>query len=64
MGCVLLHMMHLALPQQFPFTIIEMMGPWILYGFAVAAGIGIISGLVPAIQASRLSVINGLRRVA
>lgn len=64
MGCGLLHMMHLALPQQFPFTIIEMMGPWILYGFGVAAAIGIISGVVPAIQAAQLSVINGLRRVA
>jgi putative ABC transport system permease protein len=63
MGCGLLHMMHLALPQQFPFTLIEMMGPWITYGFFVAGGIGLISGLVPAIQASRLSVIDGLRRV-
>jgi len=63
MGCGLLHMMHLALPQQFPFTLIEMMGPWITYGFFVAGGIGLISGLIPAIQASRLSVVNGLRRV-
>lgn len=64
MGCGLLHMMHLALPQQFPFTIPEMMGLWLFYGFFVAGFIGIISGLVPAIQASRMSVINGLRRVA
>jgi putative ABC transport system permease protein len=64
MGCGLLHLMHLALPQQFPFTILEMIGPWILSGFVIAGFIGIISGLVPAIQASRLSVINGLRRVA
>lgn len=63
MGCGLLHLMHLAMPQQFPFTLIEMMGPWITYGFFVAGGIGLISGLIPAIQASRLSVINGLRRV-
>lgn len=64
MGCGLLHMMHLALPQQFPFTIAEMLGPWILYGFFVAGLIGLISGLIPAFQASRLSVVNGLRRVA
>ena len=64
MGCGLLHLMHLALPQQFPFTIIEMMGPWISYGFFVAGGIGLVSGLIPAFNASRLSVINGLRRVA
>lgn len=64
MGCGLLHMMHLALPQQFPFTIIEMMGPWISYGFIVAGFIGIVSGLIPAINASRLSVVDGLRRVA
>ena len=64
MGCGLLHMMHLILPQQFPFTILEMMGAWISYGFIVAGCIGIISGLIPAFNASRLSVIDGLRRVA
>ncbi len=64
MGCGLLHLMHLGLPQQFPFTIIEMLGPWISYGFIISGFIGIISGMIPAFNASRLSVIDGLRRVA
>ena len=64
LGCLMLQMMHTAVPQQFPFSIFEMLGPWIAYGFIVAALIGLISGMVPAIRASRLSVIDGLRRVA
>jgi putative ABC transport system permease protein len=64
MGCGLLHMLHLAAPQQFPFTIAEMIGPWISYGFIVAGFIGFVSGLIPAINASRMSVVDGLRRVA
>ena len=64
LGCLMLQMMHTAVPQQFPFSIFEMLGPWIAYGFIVAALIGLISGIVPAIRASRLSVIDGLRRVA
>ncbi len=64
LGCLLLHAFHNAAPQQFPFTISEMMGPWLSYGFLVAGFIGIISGLIPAFNASRISVIDGLRRVA
>jgi ABC-type antimicrobial peptide transport system permease subunit len=41
-----------------------MLGPWISYGFIVAAVLGIVSGLVPAIRAAQLSVIDGLRRIA
>lgn len=39
--------------------------PWpvALSGFALSLAIGLFSGLIPAIQASRLSVINGLRKV-
>jgi putative ABC transport system permease protein len=39
--------------------------PWntAIAGFLVAIGIGLFSGLFPAIQASRLSVVNGLRKV-
>jgi putative ABC transport system permease protein len=39
--------------------------PWTtaLGGLVVALGIGAFSGLVPAIRASRLSVVNGLRKV-
>ena len=39
--------------------------PWstAIVGLLVALTIGVVSGLVPALQASRLSVINGLRKV-
>lgn len=35
----------------------------IAWGLAVAAGIGLASGLIPAVLAARLSVVNGLRRI-
>jgi ABC-type antimicrobial peptide transport system permease subunit len=34
------------------------------YGLIAAAFLGIVSGIVPALQAARLSVVNGLRRIA
>jgi putative ABC transport system permease protein len=39
--------------------------PWrtALWGLALAAGIGLLSGLVPAWRASQISVIDGLRKV-
>jgi putative ABC transport system permease protein len=39
--------------------------PWsvMAWGLAVSAGIGLASGIVPAVLAARLSVIDGLRRV-
>ncbi len=39
--------------------------PWpvMAWGMAVAAGIGLASGIVPAVLASRLSVIDGLRKI-
>ncbi len=63
LGCVFLQLMHTAMPQQFPFAVHEMMGLWLVWGLVVAAGIGVVSGLVPAIRAARLSVVDGLRRV-
>jgi hypothetical protein len=33
------------------------------WGMAVAAGIGLASGLVPALLAARLSVVDGLRKI-
>ena len=53
-----------AARKFFPFTVVEMLGPWVSYGFIVAAGLGIVSGLVPAVRAAQLSVIDGLGRVA
>jgi hypothetical protein len=40
-----------------------MLGPWLVSLFAIAAGIGLASGVVPAVRAAQLSVIDGLRRV-
>ncbi|MBL8808651.1 MAG: ABC transporter permease, partial [Planctomycetaceae bacterium] len=64
LGCLFLQGMNRILPQFFPFTIVEMLGPWISYGLLAAAFLGLVSGIVPAIRAARLSVVNGLRRVA
>jgi len=64
MGCLFLQGMNRLMPQFFPFTVMEMLGPWISYGLIAAAVLGLISGIVPAIRAAQMSVINGLRRVA
>lgn len=63
LGCCCLQLLHIAMPQFFPLPILEMLGLWTAGGFAVAAGIGLVSGLVPAVRAARLSVVDGLRRV-
>jgi putative ABC transport system permease protein len=55
-----------ALGHKFAPMIIQTSSmPWrvMAWGMLVAAGIGLASGLVPAILASRLSVVNGLRRI-
>ncbi len=62
-GCLCLQGLHGVSSQFFPFSIFEMAGPWILILLAISAGIGFISGIVPAIRAAQLSVIDGLRRV-
>ena len=49
--------------QFFPFSIVEMAGPWLLYLLAVAIAIGFVSGAIPAVRAAQLSVVNGLRQV-
>jgi putative ABC transport system permease protein len=44
---------------------IDFMAPEVLaYGVLVAGGVGLVSGIFPAIRAAGLSVITGLRRVA
>ena len=63
LGCLCLQLMHLAMPQMFPFPIMDFVGLWTFAGIFVAAAIGFISGIVPAILAAQLSVIDGLRRV-
>ena len=62
-GGAVLEMLHQASPQFFPFGLADMAGPWMLFIVAVAAAIGLLSGMFPAIRAARLSVIDGLRRV-
>jgi len=64
MGCLFLQGMNRLMPQFFPFTVMEMLGPWISYGLIAAAVLGLISGIVPAIRAAQMSVIDGLRRIA
>ena len=63
LGCAFLQLLHTAMPQQFPFAVHEMLGLWLVWGLIAAAGIGVVSGLVPAIRAARLTVVDGLRRV-
>ena len=63
MGCLFIQAMHTIIPQFFPFPIHEMLGPWLAYMLLTAAGIGLVSGLVPAVRAAQLSVVNGLRQV-
>jgi len=62
-GSSCLEMLHRLSSQLFPFSVLEMLGPWLLYLLATSAGIGLASGIVPAVRAAQLSVIDGLRRV-
>lgn len=64
MGCVFLEGMNRILPQFFPFTVLEMLGPWVSYGLIAALCLGFCSGVVPAIRAAQMSVVDGLRRIA
>jgi ABC-type antimicrobial peptide transport system permease subunit len=47
----------------FPVPVIALVGPWLLGLLAVAGAIGFVSGVVPALLAAQLSVVDGLRRV-
>jgi putative ABC transport system permease protein len=63
MGCLFIQGLHGIARQIFPLSILDMLGPWLLYLIIAAAGVGIASGIVPAARAAQLSVVNGLRRV-
>ncbi len=63
LGCLCLQGLHAMSAQFFPFSVMEFIGPWMLILVATAAGIGLVSGLVPAVRAAQLSVVDGLRRV-
>jgi putative ABC transport system permease protein len=63
LGCLFMEAIHGISAQFFPLGIADIAGPWMLYLLAIAAGIGLASGIVPAVRAAQLSVIDGLRRV-
>ncbi len=63
MGCLCLEGLHSLSAQFFPLSVREMIGPWLGVMVAVAIGIGLASGIFPAIRAAQLSVVDGLRRV-
>jgi putative ABC transport system permease protein len=60
-GC--LEMMHGISAQFFPFSVFEMATEWLMIILGVALLIGLVSGIVPAVRASSLSVVDGLRKV-
>lgn len=62
-GAGALQFIHRLIPQLFPLSFVEMAGPWLLGILGVAVGIGLVSGIVPAVRAAQMSVVNGLRRV-
>jgi putative ABC transport system permease protein len=62
-GSVFLMVLNQAVRQFFPLALDEIAGAWMLSTIVIAIGIGLASGLVPAIRAAQLSVVNGLRRV-
>jgi putative ABC transport system permease protein len=63
-GCGCLELLHHLILQFFPFSVVELVGPWLLFLLAVAVGIGFVSGIVPAVRAAQLRVVDGLRQVA
>ena len=63
MGCGLLEGLHRLSAQLIPISIVDLLGFWVVALLSVAAGIGFISGIVPAVRAAQLSVVDGLRRV-
>lgn len=63
MGCLFLQGLHSMSAQMFPVSIADLAGPWLLWLLLAAVGIGFVSGIVPAVRAAQLSVIDGLRRI-
>lgn len=63
LGCLFLQGLHGLSAQYFPIPVHEMAGMWLVYLLVAAAGVGLISGVIPATRAAQLSVVNGLRRV-
>ena len=62
-GCLAMQVLHVGIPQLIPIGIMDIAGAWLVYLFAAAAGVGLASGIVPAVRAAQLSVVDGLRQV-
>jgi putative ABC transport system permease protein len=62
-GCGLMQALYLLNRQIFPLSVAQFAGPWMFTMIGVAAAIGLASGIIPAVRAANLSVIDGLRRV-
>ena len=58
-GCGFLQMLHGSVRSSFRVSMTRLVGLWLLGLVAVAAGIGLVSGMVPAIRAAQLSVVDG-----
>ncbi len=63
LGCFLLNVLNDLSPQFFQFKAQDVLGAWIAYLVLIALGLGLVSGIVPAVRAAQLSVVNGLRQV-
>lgn len=63
MGCGFLNVLHDMSPQFFQFKVQDVIGPWIGQMILIAGALGLVAGIVPAMIAAQLSVVNGLRRV-
>lgn len=63
LGTGILSALNMMSPQMFPLEVSSLAGLWMLGVIAVSGVIGVASGLVPAVLAASLSVIDGLRRV-
>jgi putative ABC transport system permease protein len=62
-GCLFLQTLNGAMPQMFPMAVWDMAGLWLVWLVVIAGGVGLVSGLIPAVRAAQLSVVQGLRQV-
>jgi len=62
-GAALLELLHKASVQIIQLAVVDMAGPWMFGIVAAAVAIGLVSGIVPAVRAAQLAVVDGLRRV-
>lgn len=63
MGCGVLEGLHRISVQLIPISVVDLFGVWVVALLLIAAAIGLISGIIPAIRAAQLSVVDGLRRI-